>query len=267
VKARGSGRAAAAFRDVADRGSARADSRFAQLGGARAAAALCGLLAGLVLYDAFAGELPATSNSWDTALVAVVLLPATFAVVWLLLPLAPARGLLLLAVALGALAVSFHLAGLGALFNVTKLVALALFGFWFLELFQAASWVVLVACIIPWVDALSVWRGPTEYVVSEQPGLFDRISIAFRLPGEEASANLGPPDVIFFALFLATAARFRLRPRWTWAAMTGLLSLTLVLTVVFDVAGLPALPAICLGFLLPNADLLWRLLRRGDAVL
>jgi hypothetical protein len=34
-----------------------------------------------------------------------------------------------------------------------------------------------------------------------------------------------------------------------------------VLAASFDVAGLPALPAVCLGFLLPNADLLWRLLR------
>jgi hypothetical protein len=43
--------------------------------------------------------------------------------------------------------------------------------------------------------------------------------------------------------------------------MTALLGLTLVLTAYTDVAGLPALPAICLGFLLPNADLLWRALR------
>jgi hypothetical protein len=220
----------------------------------------------LVLYDAFAGELPDVSTTWDTAVVAVLLIPATFGVVWLLLPLARARGLLLFALALGALAVALHLAGFGALFNVTKLLALALFGFWFLELFQAVSWVVLVACVIPWVDAISVWRGPTEYVVSEQPGLFDRVSIAFRLPGEEASANLGPPDVLFFALFLATAARFGLRLPWTWAGMTGLLLLTLVLTVAFDVAGLPALPAVCLGFLLPNVDLLWRRLRPRGAI-
>ena len=70
--------------------------------------------------------------------------------------------------------------------------------------------------------------------------------------------------MIFFALFLATAAAYRLRAGATWLAMTGLLSLTLVLTVTFDLAGLPALPAVCLGFLLPNADLLWRLLRQGE---
>ena len=40
--------------------------------------------------------------------------------------------------------------------------------------------------------------------------------------------------------------------------MVGLLALTLILTTQFDVDGLPALPAIAIGFLLPNADLLWR---------
>ena len=90
-------------------------------------------------------------------------------------------------------------------------------------------------------------------------GLMHRV--AFRLPGEDGAALIGPPDVLFFALFLATADRFGLRVRWTWAAMVGLLALTLVLTDVFEIAGLPALPAVAIGFLLPNADLLWRAVR------
>ena len=79
---------------------------------------------------------------------------------------------------------------------------------------------LLVAVVIPWVDIVSVWRGPTEYVVSEQPGLFEELAFGFRVPGEDAFALLGPPDVLFFALFLAAAARFGLRPGWTWIAMT-----------------------------------------------
>jgi hypothetical protein len=35
-----------------------------------------------------------------------------------------------------------------------------------------------------------------------------------------------------------------------------------VLTATTDVSGLPALPAVAIGFLLANADLLWRALRR-----
>ncbi len=43
--------------------------------------------------------------------------------------------------------------------------------------------------------------------------------------------------------------------------MTAALSATLVVTYAHDLHGVPALPAISLGFLLPNADLLWRSLR------
>jgi hypothetical protein len=43
--------------------------------------------------------------------------------------------------------------------------------------------------------------------------------------------------------------------------MTAGLGLTLILAVWGDVAGLPALPAIAIGFLAPNADLIWRSLR------
>jgi hypothetical protein len=58
--------------------------------------------------------------------------------------------------------------------------------------------------------------------------------------------------------------RFRLRPFWTWLAMTASFGLTIVLTVAFDVVGLPALPLLSLGFLAANADLIWRALKRRD---
>ena len=38
---------------------------------------------------------------------------------------------------------------------------------------------------------------------------------------------------------------------------------TLILAATTDVSGLPALPAICIGFLLRRADLLWTALRRA----
>jgi hypothetical protein len=225
------------------------------------ATALVLLLAALALYDALAGHLPEMRTAYDVAFVAIVLIPAMFSVVWLALPLATAKGLPAVAVALGVLAIVLYAAGLDAVFNVAKLMAYVLAGLWLLTLFEALSWVVLISLVIPGVDAISVWRGPTDYVVSEQPSFFDRVSIAFRVPGEDSSANLGPPDVVFFALFLAAAVRFGLRAGWTWVCMTALLSLTLVVTASTDIAGLPALPAVCLGFLLPNADLLWRRLR------
>jgi hypothetical protein len=223
------------------------------------------LLAGLAAWDAFAGDLPAVSDRWDVAIVALVLFPATFLVVWLLLPVSTARGLLPVALATGVLAALLDLAGLEAGFNVTKVVAFTLFGFWFVQMLEALSWVVLVAAAIPLADIASVYRGPTKVVVEEEPGVFERIAVSFSLPGEDAAARLGPPDVIFFALFLAAAARFGLRTGATWVAMTAALSVTLVATYAFDLGGLPALPALSLGFLLPNADLIWRALREREA--
>jgi hypothetical protein len=226
------------------------------------ALALAGLTVALGAYQAGAGRLWDVGFNADVAFLAAVLFPATLLVAWLALPLQRERWLAPAGLALVVLAVLFRAADLAVLFNLAKLLALVALGFWFLSYFETVAWAVLIAVVIPWIDALSVWRGPTDYVVSEQPGLFEDVSVEFRHPGEEASANLGPPDFLFFSLFLAAADRFGLRVVWTWLAMVALLSATLVLTATTDVAGLPALPAICIGFLLPNADLIWRALRR-----
>jgi hypothetical protein len=130
-------------------------------------------------------------------------------------------------------------------------------GFWFLSFFERAAWVVAVAVIIPFVDAYSVWRGPTHHIVEHQEHLFSTLSFAFPVPGEHGSANLGLPDLLFFAVFLGATARFRLRTYATWACMTLSFGATMALAVWADVSGLPALPLLSLGFLLPNADLLW----------
>ena len=216
------------------------------------------LAALLIAYYAAVESLPAASDAWDVAFLALVLLPAVFALVLVVLPAWRARGLLLLGLAFGALALFLHLAELDVAANFAKLAAVTLLGFWFLGFFESAAWVALVAAVIPWVDAWSVFRGPTRTIVTEQREIFETFSFAFPIPGEHASANLGLPDFLFFALFLAASARFGLRPAWTWLAMTASFGLTMVLAVVLDVAGLPALPLLSVAFLAVNADLLWR---------
>jgi hypothetical protein len=220
-------------------------------------------LAGFLLaYFLARDHLPNVSDGWDRALVALVLIPAMFGLVLVALPLWPSRGLLLIGLALAALAFSLEAGDFKIAANFTKLAAMTALGFAFLGLFESVSWVALVASLIPWVDAYSVWRGPTKTIVEEQRELFTLVSIAFPVPGERSSANLGLPDVLFFALFLAAAARFRLRVGWTWIALVASFGVTLVAATVLDVAGLPALPLLSLAFLAPNADLLWRQLRR-----
>jgi hypothetical protein len=226
------------------------------------AAALLGLLAALGLYYAFHDRLWSATKWWDVAFLAFVLIPAVLALIWLVLPLRTARGLVPLAVGLAVLAWACHEAGWPTPENFLKLFAVAFVAFAFLPYFEQLGWVVLVACIIPFVDAFSVFspRGPTNEIVKHHEQVFTTFSIAFPIPGEPAAANLGLPDLLFFSLFLAAAARFGLRPGLTWIAMTASFGATLAIASVWK-GGLPALPLLAIAFLAVNADLIWRELR------
>ena len=222
-------------------------------------AGFAALLAALAAYYAVAGELWNGSTWWDVAFVSLVLFPAVFGLVWFLLPLRRARELQLLLVGLACAGIAAALqgAGLTAVASFAKLAATTALAFWFLRYFENAVWVALVAALIPWVDIYSVFWGPTSHLI-KHPGGVSALSFAFRFPGEHNYATLGVPDLLFFALFLAAAARFRLRVAATWIAMILLLGATIALAVWLDLRGLPALPALSLGYLGVNADLLWR---------
>jgi hypothetical protein len=220
------------------------------------------LFGALVAYYEVSSHLWRASVWWDVAWLGFVLIPAVFGLVLIGLPLRTARGLFGVGVAFALLAGVLTYANVDVFANFARLAACALLGWWFLGYFEAVSWVVLVAGIIPWVDAYSVWRGPTKQIVEHHEHVFSVLSFAFPVPGEHTAANLGVPDLLFFALFLAAAARFGLRVYATWVCLVAALGLTIAATVWWDLNGLPALPGIALGFLVPNADLLWRRLRR-----
>jgi hypothetical protein len=222
------------------------------------------LLVALTAYYVAAEHLPGAPLWIDALLASTLVIPCVFAFALLALPLRTWRGLLAVAGALVVLAVAWDLAGWEIPSNFAKFAALTAFGLWFLGFFERLSWVVLVAAIIPVVDSLSVWRGPTNEIVSERPDVFDALSVAFPAP-EAGSFNLGLPDVLFFAVFLAAADRWRLRVPLTWVAMTASFGATLAIALAwdpFDLGGLPALPLLSLAFLAANADLLWREVRR-----
>jgi hypothetical protein len=109
-----------------------------------------------------------------------------------------------------------------------------------------------------------VWRGPTHAITQKHFNVYLDVAIAFLVPGGGA-AYLGPPDVLFYALFLAAAARWELRVGWTWFATTFMYGATVVIANVAHVGGLPALPFLSFGFLVANGDLLWRRLRPAAA--
>lgn len=223
------------------------------------------LASALGVYYAVATSLTNFTVWWEVAILSFLVIPAVFGLVYLALPLWRENWTLVAGLTSAVLAAAFEIAGLNALANFTKLAAVTMIAFWFLRYFETAAWVVLIAVMIPWVDAYSVWRGPTKHIITHQRHLFTTFSFAFPVPGERSTAQLGLPDLLFFGLFLAATVRFRLRTRLTWIAMALSFGGTMALAVGFDINGLPALPLLSLGFLLPNADLLWKKVREDQA--
>jgi hypothetical protein len=227
------------------------------------------VVAGAVLVLALVGwyqlypHLRDISTAWDVTIVGAAVLPATFALVWLALPLRQARGLLAVAVVVAALAAVLYAADAEIAANFAKLAAASLIAFAFISYFEELWWVVVIALLVPLVDAISVWRGPTHHIVTEQPRVFSALSHALPAPAGDYFA-LGLPDILFFALFLAAAARWGLRVVATWVLMVASFVATIALAVwtdPFGIGGLPALPGLSIAFLLANADLLWRRFR------
>jgi hypothetical protein len=209
-------------------------------------------------------DLPDLALEWDVTFLSLALIPALFLLVYLALPMRRELGasrLGYLVVALALATVVLELVDLEIAANFVKFAAVTVAGWWFLQFFEAVSWVVLVALLIVPVDIFSVARGPTKEILENQPRVFDVLSVFFPIPGEQPLAQLGLPDVLFFALFLGAAERFGLRVGWTWLAMALSFGGTLTIAVVWDVGGLPALPLLSLAFVVVNADLLWRTYR------
>ena len=220
---------------------------------------------GVVTWDGLAPRLHPVSVWPEVAIIAAGVLPATLLLIYLALPLWSSRRvvpMIFAAFLIGAVVsweTHHYLTS-----NFMKFGAYACGGWMFLWVFEELAWVVLIALIIPIVDTISVAAGPTHTIVHHHFEIYSAVAVAFVAPGGPA-AGLGPPDILFFALFLAATVRWGLRPGWTWLAMTGMYSLTLVIANATDVSGLPALPFLSAGFLLANCDLLWRRFRRRRA--
>jgi hypothetical protein len=199
---------------------------------------------------------------WPAILiVSLAVIPVTLLLVLIALPLSSQRWLFPAAVVLALIAFGCYEADWGLAANFAKLWAAVFAGWAFLRLFEELSWVVIVAFVTPLVDIVSVWRGPTQHITAHHFEVYTAVAVAFLVPGGGA-AYLGPPDILFFALFLAAAARWNLRVGWTWAATVGMYGFTVILANALDVSGLPALPFLSFGFLAANADLFWHRLRR-----
>jgi len=226
--------------------------------------AFAGAAACVVAWFLVAPHLPLLHEWPAILLVAIVIIPGTLLLVLIALPAWDRRWMFGAVVLFALLALVFSLVDWGLPANFAKLAAAVCAGWAFLALFEQLSWVVIVACAIPIVDIISVWRGPTHTITQHHFEVYTAVAIAFLVPGG-AAAYLGPPDILFFALFLAAAARWHLRVFWTWVATVGMYGLTVIVATAADVGGLPALPFLSVGFFLANGDLLWRAIRSGGS--
>ncbi len=199
------------------------------------------------------------------AIIAAGVMPGMFGLALIALPLSRIRWQALgaTAVGLGLIAFACSETGQGLAANFAKFWGAIFAGWTFLYLFESLSLVLLIAPLIAIADSISVFipQGPTHQILQHHPEVYSAVAVAFPAANQFIS-GLGPPDILFYALFLGAALRFQLRPGWTWLSMTGMYGLTIVLTQAVGTDGLPALPFLAFGFLLPNADLMWRAVRK-----
>lgn len=237
------------------------------MGGTSAVLRFTAAATAVLTWYLVAPHLPHVGLWTAVAIVSVAVIPGVLLLVLLALPLARRdwRFLVGATVACSLLALAFSEAGWGLPTNFAKLAAAVFAGWAFVTFFEQLSWVVLVAAVVPFVDIISVYRGPTHAITTHHFHVYTAVSIAFVAP-HGGAAYLGPPDILFYALFLAAAYRWRLRVGWTWIATTAMYALTVVIANAADVNGLPALPFLSVGFLGANADLLLARFRRRSAV-
>jgi len=148
--------------------------------------------------------------------------------------------------------------------DILKLAFAGLAGHAFLRAIERPWWLVPIAVCVPLADAWSVFsdRGVTNAVVEraeEDPTWIEWPTIAAPIGGApyELFGRLGIVDILFMALFIGAAVRWRLGvARVLVACVAGFLA-TDVLVLRTDLA-VPALPTLCIAFLVACGPALWR---------
>jgi hypothetical protein len=218
----------------------------------------------LIVYVRFSSLLPAFAVRADIMVSSAIVLGLMAVLVWGMLPLhVLGRRLPLLSLVALPLAVLFVWLGWVPLANVAKIVAAGALGMWIAAELEKLSWIVIVAAVSAVIDIVSVAAGPTKALIGQGPVVVGYFTIAvtwFGYSYAQAFTGLGVSDVIFFALYLATARRFGLRVGWSAVAMVA--SFLATIAVAMWWTALPALPLLSVAFLAVNADRLLAQLRR-----
>lgn len=170
---------------------------------------------------------------------------------------APVRWLLTSIAALFVLVMALNVLDVDVASDVAKVAFASAAGIAFVRAIERPWWLLPVCVLVPLADAWSVFssRGVTHAVVErarEEPRWLDWPTIATPIAGVpyEAFGRLGIVDILFLTLFIGAAIRWKLGVGAAAVAMVaGLLATTVLVVEAVDIA-IPALPLICLAFLL-----------------
>lgn len=156
--------------------------------------------------------------------------------------------------------------GVGAGANVVEALLASAVGLLLARLFATPMSAVAVPLFAAAVDVVSVWNGPTAWMLEDGTERVDPLSFDFPAWGDGGSAgHLGLSDVVFLAMFASWSERYGFRRRLTLLGMVLGLLASPALSVAFDQA-IPALPLLAAGYLLPNLDRIGRLLGHEQPV-
>lgn len=158
--------------------------------------------------------------------------------------------------------------------DVVKFLFGAFAGAGLVRMIERPWWLVPICLCVPIADAWSVFssKGVTNAVVEraqEDRAWIDWPTIATPIAGfpYESFGRIGIVDVLFIAVFLGAAARWRLGLWRCVAFLTAGFVGTSVLVFEDVATAVPALPLLCVAFLLGAGPGLWRDMRaaaRGD---
>lgn len=181
-----------------------------------------------------------------------------------LIPLRNATAaLILLALGGGMLGAGLTEIGADAGADITKALFASSVGFLLVRVLSTPAVVIAVPLLISAIDIFSVLSGPSAALMRDESGVSDFLTFTIPAFGGGRAGALGISDIIFCAFFAGCAWRYGLRRRSTTVALLLALPAALILAVATG-RGVAALPFLSVALLLPNLDLLPRLLSTGS---
>jgi hypothetical protein len=233
----------------------------------RPTALLTAALAALLAYGLVTPALPDVGGTGDvnTLISDVTVLLGLGACVVALLPARDEPFVLaLLALGAGLLAAAMTQADSVPLALVFKTLFGGALGMLLAKVLDEPAVVVGVPLFVAGIDIASVAGGPSELLARDSSRTGEFLSVYLPAWGGGRAGVLGLADVIFLAFFAAGAWRFGLRRRVTGAALLLALPVAVAIQLTADTT-IPALPVLAAALLLPNLDLLPRLLARAPS--